>query len=149
MEQNLKKIEELLSPRFQKIEVESDVFQAAFLYKGLLSRLVFLVKKIDAPEMSYGQVKQIVNFGKRWCTLNLKTFYPFRQGGLSIILLHEGQIKEEYLENQTDKTAMHESICQSLTAIDLVNHNILQKKVWIVVGKVKKALKKLRNFWIN
>ena len=68
----------------------------------------------------------------------------FKESGLNLVLLHYGQIGPNDIKGQVDSTGFHGAICQSITTIDVTNGNVEQEKTWVVIGKVRKALQKLK-----
>lgn len=134
----------LTSCGFQKEEVNSSEFDAAFVRRGLLTSLVFLVKNVSESDFNAISVKNLVNSGRQWCTSNLRTRWIVKESGLNLVLLHEGQIDSKDIEGQVDVTGFHGAICQSITTLNVSNLNIEQEKTWVIIGKVRKALWKLR-----
>ncbi len=129
---------------FLKEESASPDFKSAFTKRNLFTSLVFLIKTVDDDNFDVTTIKNLVASGREWCTRNVKACWIFKEAGLNIILLHKGQIDSKSLKEQVDTTGMHSSICQSITAIDIINNNVIQEKAWVVIGKVKKSLMRLK-----
>ncbi len=123
---------------FHKEDITSPDFKSAFTKRNLFTSLVFLIKIVDDDKLDVTKINDLVSSGREWCTRNLKACWIFNEAGLNIILLHKGQIDSKSLKEQVDTTGMHSSICQSVTAIDIINNNVIQEKAWVVIGKVKK-----------
>ena len=129
---------------FHKEESTSPDFNSAFTKHNLFTSLVFLIKIVKDKKMDASTISNLVSSGREWCTRNLKARWIFKESGLNIILLHKGQIDSKNIKGQVDTTGMHGSICQSITAIDIINNIVIQEKTWVVVGKVKKSLMRLK-----
>ncbi len=139
------KIENTLSKcGFHKEESISSDFKSAFTKRNLFTSLVFLIKIVDDDNLDVTTINHLVTSGREWCKRNLKASWIFKEAGLNIILLHKGQIDSKIIKGQVDTTGTHASICQSITAIDIINNIVIQEKTWVVIGKAKKSLMRLK-----
>ena len=69
----------------------------------------------------------------------------YNKAGLNLILIHRGQLPIDVVKEQVDATGLHATIVQSITAIDVSNGSVSQKRTWVGIGKVKEALSRLSN----
>ena len=118
-------------------------YLAALSTRNMIRSLVFMMQVVDDDKVDNTKVNEIVDRGRQWCTKSLNARWFSKECGLNLVLFHKGQIQLEAIKQQIDKTGLHGTICQSITAINMSNTDILQERIWIVVGKVKKALVKL------
>ena len=130
---------------FKKDDAASDYFTVAYTIRNMITSSVFLVKVVENEIIDNMTIKEIVDNGKEWCSINLKATWFAKEAGLNLVLLHKGQISPENIKSQTDKTGFHGAICQSVTAINVTNDVVMQEKTWVVLGKVKKALSNIAN----
>ena len=135
----------LTSSGFHKEEVSSSDFKAAFTRRGFLGILVFLIKEVNGKDFNASSMKNLIESGRQWCASNLKAtwFVKESQAGLNLVLLHDGQIGSNDIKGQVDLIGGHDAICQSITTLDVTNGSVAQEKTWIMLGKVRKALRKL------
>ena len=118
-------------------------FDLAFVRTGVVASLAFLVKDLSTGPVSPDEVSLLVSDAKLWCQEHLGAGGG-RQVGLNIVLLHRGQVSAELIKGNTDRAGMHASILQSITAIDLTGGSVAQEKTWLVLGRVRSALRFLR-----
>ena len=145
MDKYFERIEKsLFAVGFKKNDGTFENFSAAYTIRSMFTSLVFLVKVMENEVVDSIKVKEIVDSGRNWCSLNAKATWFVKESGLNLILLHKDQIKPEDIKSQSDKTGFHGSICQSVTALNVSNDVLIQEKTWIVLGKVKKALSNLK-----
>jgi hypothetical protein len=141
MDAYIERIEKpIVDAGFKKDDVTSSYFTVAYTIRNMITSAVFLCKVMENEVVNNNTVKEIVDNGREWCSVNLKATWVVKEAGLNLVLLHEGQINLEDIKSQTDKTGFHGSICQSVTAINVTNDAVIQEKTWVVLGKVKKAL---------
>ncbi|MFQ6008681.1 MAG: hypothetical protein ACE5K8_06990 [Candidatus Zixiibacteriota bacterium] len=133
----------LTSSGFHKEEISSSNFKAAFTRRGFLTSLVFLIKEVNDKGFNASSMKNLVESGRQWCASNLKATWFVKESGLNLVLLHDGQIGSNDIKGQVDSTGFHGAICQSITTLDVTNGSVAQEKTWVVIGKVRKALRKL------
>ena len=126
---------------FKEEKIDNSSFVTSFARRKLMTNLVFLVKNIDTDSSDSTLIKQIVDAGRGWCVKNLKATTPFRESGLNLILLHDGQVQYDHIKGQVDSTYSHSAICQSITCVNSQNGELIQEKTWVVIGAVRKALK--------
>ena len=127
----------------RRVGTESSNFDAAFVWRGLLTTVVFLLKDLRNEGADEHAVRNVVNAGRKWCAKNLVTLPVIREAGLNLILLHQGQLPARAIKGQVDTTGFHRAIVQSITAIDVSSGSVTQEQTWVIVGKVGKALKLL------
>jgi hypothetical protein len=143
MNENLTTIQSKLNAcGFKEEDIDNSYFTTSFTARGLITNLTFLIKEINEENCDATAIKQIVDMGRKWCVTNLKAHWFVKEAGLNIIFLHNGEVEPSHIKGQVDSTGNHNAICQSVTSIDTAGHTD-QEKTWIVIGKVKKALKKL------
>jgi hypothetical protein len=134
----------LLETGFSEEQTNTADFDASFTKRGIITNLAFLVKEVIESDYVSSDIEKIISNGRKWCVKNLKATWITKESGLNIILLHKGYIDSFDIKGQVDMTGLHGAICQSVTNINESNGNIEQEKTWIVIGKVKKALRKLK-----
>ena len=128
---------------YKKDDPASTYFQAAYTIRSMITSSVFLIKFLGDEDPSKISVKNIVDAGREWCSANLKATWGVKETGLNLVLLHRGQVGPEDIKSQTDKTGLHGSICQSVTAINVTSDGAITDKAWIVLGKANNALKNI------
>jgi len=138
------KIESVLTNSgFHKEEISFSDFKVAFTRRGFLTSLVFLIVEVNDKDFNASSIKNLVESGRQWCADNLKATWIVKESGLNLVLLHDGQIGSNDIKGQVDSTGFHSSICQSITTLNVTNGSVAQEKTWVVIGRVKKALRKL------
>lgn len=146
----LKEIEKpIVGAGFIKEETASGYFTEAYTIRNMVTSAVFLIKIVEDDIVSNMTIKEIVDTGRKWCSINLNATWAVKEAGLNLVFLHKGQINPETMKSQTDKTGLHGSICQSVTAINVSNDVVIQEKTWIVIGKVNKALSNLIHTFLH
>lgn len=133
----------LTSSGFHKEKTSFSDFSAAFTRRGFLTSLVFLIKEINDKDFNASSMKNLIESGRQWCTSNLKATWIVKESGLNLVLLHNGQIELNDIKGQVDSTGFHGAICQSIMILDVTNGSLSQEKTWVVIGKVRKALRRL------
>jgi len=133
----------LLACGFKEEDIDNSYFTASFTSRGLITNLTFLIKEINEEKCNATTITKIVDMGRKWCVKNLKATWFINETGLNIILLHNGQVQLSHIKSQVDLTGNHGAICQSVTSINITGHTD-QQRTWIVIGKVKKVLNKLK-----
>jgi hypothetical protein len=133
----------LTSSGFEKEAISSSTFTIAFTRRGFFSNTVFLVAEVEAADFNASSMKQLIESARQWCAEHLSATWFFQEAGFNLVLFHEGQIGSNHLKGQVDSTGFHAAICQSITALDVTNGIVAQEKTWVVIGKVRMALRKL------
>lgn len=136
------RIEQVLtSCGFRRTGVGSSDFDAAFVRRGLLVHLGFLVKDLKKDSADANSVQGVVKAGRKWYAKNALRL--LEGAVLNLILLHQGQLSAADIKGQVDRTGLHFAVVQSITAIDVRNGSVVQEQTRIKVGRVKEALRLL------
>ena len=130
---------------FRRVELSSSDFDVAFTRRGMFTRLVFLLKDLKEKGVDQSSIKDLTKAGREWCANNVKARWFCNKAGLNLILIHRGQLPIDVVKEQVDATGLHATIVQSVTAIDVSNGSVSQKRTWVGIGKVKEALSRLSN----
>ena len=133
---------------FKEIFTNSPDFSIAYVHKGVLASLVFLINNFENIEPQY--LPYLISNAHLFCKQYLRSKWIFKEAGLNLILLHQGALTENNIDGYTTKTGFDSSVTysgaifQSITTINTIDFSVCQSRIWVVVGKVKKALNKLQ-----
>jgi hypothetical protein len=130
----------ILDAGYKKDDLASTYFHAAYTIRNMMLSSVFLIKFLEDEDVDKTAIKKIVDEGRQWCSVNLKATWAIKEAGLNIVLFHQGQVGTDDIKSQADKTGLHGSICQSITAINVIDGGTIIDKTWVVIGKTNKAL---------
>lgn len=130
---------------FRRVELRSLDFDVAFVRRGMFTSLVFLLKDLEEKGVDASSIKDLAKAGREWCANNVRARWFYNKAGLNLILIHRGQLPIDVVKEQVDATGLHATIVQSVTAIDVSNGSVSQKRTWVGIGKVKEALSRLSN----
>ena len=130
---------------FQRVDLRSSDFDVAFIRRGLFTSLVFLLKDLKEKGVDASSIKDLAKAGREWCANNVRARWFYNKAGLNLILIHRGQLPVDVVKEQVDATGLHATIVQSVTAIDVSNGSVSQKRTWVGIGRVKEALSRLSN----
>jgi hypothetical protein len=91
-------------------------------------------------------VEQLKTAGRRWCARGVGSQYVVSEAGLNFVLLHHGRLTREMIKGKADATGMqeHGAIVQSITSVDVTRGTVDQVTTWLLLGRVRKALRRLR-----
>lgn len=122
---------------------DAGAFHSAIARDGAISCLAFVVIDLREGEARESDLAAAVHQARLWCRDELLATFVVREAGLNLILLHSGQLSAQAIRKLPDATGLHSSILQSVSSIDCRDMSVTQAKTWIVIGRVRRLLKRL------
>jgi hypothetical protein len=123
--------------------MDTHSFDAAYVRFGRLTSLVFLITDLSDRQVDSEDIDVLISNARAWCKKHVNATSIFNEAGLNLVLLHQGQISRRMVIGLCDPVGNNAAILQSVTAIDMQRRSVAQAKTWIVLGRVRRALRRL------
>lgn len=132
----------LIDSGLSQYDTGNDIFFKAYVEKrGIKINIAFLFCDYSKDNAN---IDQIIARGRNWCDANINSGRKIKETSLNIVVFHKGEINDTDISGKIDKSGLHRSIFQSISALDLTNGGFTQKASVFAFGKEKTVMKRVK-----